>query len=293
MPKCKDYSYIVPGYRFPVSNMKCLSHEYSRRDAPTAKNPLGRLRHYVMVECPFCLKEFEDRIDRCEFNPETQDGPRSWCCKQCSLTHKRPWKDPWRNSKNNCAEKNYINTNHAKNLEGKIFGGIVVGPADEGYTDKFGLAWWPCKCKCGNFEFIRSNVLQGTNRKNGIEKFACSKCTHTMSTNEQATENWLKQHKINYSKQTTFDDLYGTGGGKLSYDFTIKNTSGIIIYAIENQGKQHYEPIKFFGGEEQFKKQQIHDNLKRAYCKEHNIKLIEIPYNYENLDDYLNQILVN
>ena len=29
------------------------------------------------------------------------------------------------------------------------------------------------------------------------------------------------------------------------------------------------------------------------YCLEHNIKLIEIPYNYENIDDYLNQILVN
>ena len=51
-----------------------------------------------------------------------------------------------------------------------------------------------------------------------------------------------------------------------------------IKILIEFQGKQHYEPIEYFGGQEQFKKQVHHDNLKRQYCKKYNYKLLEIPY---------------
>jgi len=47
---------------------------------------------------------------------------------------------------------------------------------------------------------------------------------------------------------------------------------------IEYQGKQHYEPIAFFGGEENFKKQRINDELKRTYAKEKGLYLVEIPY---------------
>lgn len=37
-------------------------------------------------------------------------------------------------------------------------------------------------------------------------------------------------------------------------------------------------PIEIFGGEEVFKRQKENDLLKRQYCLERNIKLIEIPY---------------
>ena len=94
----KDYSYIKIGYEFPVSHIKCLGDEYSKRDAPTTSKPEGRLRHYVKCECPFCKLEFEGRLDRLEFNPEKQNGPRTLCCKLCSLTHKRPFEDLWRAS---------------------------------------------------------------------------------------------------------------------------------------------------------------------------------------------------
>ena len=46
-----------------------------------------------------------------------------------------------------------------------------------------------------------------------------------------------------------------------------------------------------FGGEENFIKQIKYDNLKREYCGKNMIKLIEIPYNYKNLDFYLNSLL--
>ena len=47
---------------------------------------------------------------------------------------------------------------------------------------------------------------------------------------------------------------------------------------IEYQGEQHFKPIECYGGEEQFKIQQIHDKLKADYANTHKISLIEIPY---------------
>ena len=56
---------------------------------------------------------------------------------------------------------------------------------------------------------------------------------------------------------------------------------------IEFQGKQHYEPIQFFGGEEKFKIIQEYDNLKRKYCQDRN-NLLEI--SYKDIDN-INSIL--
>ena len=276
----KNYDYIIPGYHFPVSNVLCLSNEYNRYDAT------GHLRHYALVECPFCYIHEEQRLDRLEFNPATQPGPRYWCCKKCSKTHKRLWDDPWRNSVNNQAEKQGINIAHAKDLEGQIFGDLTVGPAKDGYTDKFGLAWWPCKCHCGNFEFVRGNTLRLAKNK-----LACKRCLGSISSGERAIIDWLKQHNIQYNTQVIFNNLRGVNEGLLRFDIGIKDNNNNFIYLIEFQGLQHYQPVEYFGGEEQFKIQQEHDTRKRQWCQENNIKLIEIPYNYNDLDEYLSQLL--
>lgn len=47
---------------------------------------------------------------------------------------------------------------------------------------------------------------------------------------------------------------------------------------IEYNGKQHYEPVDFFGGIEGFKKNLARDKTKRALCKKNGIKLLEIKY---------------
>ena len=57
--------------------------------------------------------------------------------------------------------------------------------------------------------------------------------------------------------------------------------------AIEYNGKQHYEIIDFFGGEEKFENQQERDNLKRQKCLDNNCTLFEVKYDY-NDNDYLN-----
>ena len=51
--------------------------------------------------------------------------------------------------------------------------------------------------------------------------------------------------------------------------------------AIEYQGRQHYEPIEFFGGEKAFKNRVRLDEKKRKLLKEKNIHLLEWKYTIE------------
>lgn len=49
--------------------------------------------------------------------------------------------------------------------------------------------------------------------------------------------------------------------------------------AIEYQGKQHFSPIDFFGGEECFSDYLKRDMEKIRLCEKHNVKLIHFSYN--------------
>jgi len=51
--------------------------------------------------------------------------------------------------------------------------------------------------------------------------------------------------------------------------------------AFEFHGKQHFEPVPYFGGQEAFEKNLIRDNLKREKCKANNITLIELQEGYQ------------
>ncbi len=48
--------------------------------------------------------------------------------------------------------------------------------------------------------------------------------------------------------------------------------------AIEYMGKQHYEPVKYFGGEENFQKTVLRDKQKAQLCKENGVQLFYIKY---------------
>ena len=50
--------------------------------------------------------------------------------------------------------------------------------------------------------------------------------------------------------------------------------------------------VSNFGGKERFERQKERDNAVRMYCKEHKIRLIEIPYTeYKNIETILNKSL--
>ena len=57
---------------------------------------------------------------------------------------------------------------------------------------------------------------------------------------------------------------------------------------IEYQGQQHYYPIEHFGGKDRFEEQVQRDLIKKEYCKNNNVILIEIPYwEKDNLECFL------
>jgi Fe-S cluster assembly iron-binding protein IscA len=89
----------------------------------------------------------------------------------------------------------------------------------------------------------------------------------------------LKRININFYQQYKFANCKLKL--PLPFDFYIPNYN----ICIEYQGIQHYEPVIFFGGEKQFKLQQKLDQIKKNYCNNNNIKLIEIPYwDFDNIE---------
>lgn len=113
----------------------------------------------------------------------------------------------------------------------------------------------------------------------------CANCTSN-SHMEYCSINYFNSNDISFELHKTFDNLRGVNNGKLSYDFYLKDYNLLI----EIQGKQHFEPIEYFGGEKQFRIQQEHDRRKREYAKFHNIELLEIGYfDKDNIEEILSK----
>jgi hypothetical protein len=91
-----------------------------------------------------------------------------------------------------------------------------------------------------------------------------------------------------YKKQYTFNDLIGTSR-PLRFDFAIFDENNDLKFLIEYNGKQHYQPVECFGGEEKLKIQKQYDLKKQEYCKTKEIKLYIIKYN-ENIQKRLEEI---
>ena len=137
-----------------------------------------------------------------------------------------------------------------------------------------------CKCKiCGHIWETRSSNLHYT---------GCPACK--ISHGERLIKTFLENNKISFCCQKKYKTLLGINGKKLSYDFYLPEYNLLI----EFQGKQHEQPIEYFGGEEKFKVQQEHDRRKREYAKLHNINLLEIwYYDINNIKKILIETLNN
>lgn len=100
---------------------------------------------------------------------------------------------------------------------------------------------------------------------------------------------WLISNNINFEQEKRFNDCKDLL--PLPFDFYLPDYNTCIEY----QGRQHYTPkmqimkhksIK--NGIMAFKKQLRHDKIKRKYCKNHGIRLVEIKYT-KNIE----KILIN
>lgn len=114
----------------------------------------------------------------------------------------------------------------------------------------------------------------------------CPVC-NTVSHGEMFISKILNDCDIKYELHKSFKDC--KDDKMLSYDFYLPKYNSLIEY----QGKQHYLPVPLFGGKPQFKKQQLHDKIKRTYAAKNGYHLIEIPYTCESLETIKSYLLSN
>lgn len=179
-----------------------------------------------------------------------------------------------------CIDKNYENDSWIEKTRGKRIKHIKS-------CNKYRCQCYLCKKEhiFKSLDFEIRNDDYGRNADVGYYSNAYCNC-HEISSFQWRTVKILKEYNINYKVEVSFQDLRGSRN-LLRYDFAIFNTDGSIKFLIECQGKQHYEPVKKFGGKSQFEYQEKNDKLKRDYAKMNNITLIEIPYTCNTFDKEL------
>ena len=128
----------------------------------------------------------------------------------------------------------------------------------------------------GEFEQTPHNHLNGQGCPN------CNTCKNSKIS--QNVENILKEKNIKYEKEKTFDWLKNKSN--LFLDFYLSDYN----VAIECHGIQHFEPVEYFGGKENFEKTKERDKLKYELCKEHGIKIY---YFTNKVKEYFEKIYTN
>lgn len=152
----------------------------------------------------------------------------------------------------------------------------LLEPTDK--IDNYQGRIWKCQCDCGNIcQKSLGHIISGNTKSCG--------CLGN-SYGEYAIENLLKTNNIEYEKEKFFETCRFPKTNKLCrFDFFVKKE-----YFIEFDGKQHFHLTGGWNTSQQFEDIQAHDNYKNQWCKENNIPLIRIPYNYINkikLEDLL------
>ena len=115
-------------------------------------------------------------------------------------------------------------------------------------------------------------------------------CPHCCSSKgELAVKSYLEQNNINFIQQKSFPGCVHKS--LLKFDFYLPDHN----VAIEFQGRQHFEEISYFGGEESFKEIVLKDEIKSTYCKTNYIELIclsDISEIESELSKFTDEILV-
>ncbi len=131
-----------------------------------------------------------------------------------------------------------------------------------------------CK-KCGNEWYAKPiHTMRG---------HGCPVCNE--SHGEKQISQWLNNNNIEYIPQYRFDDCRDKY--PLPFDFYLP----LHNVCIEYNGKQHYEPVDYFGGQDAFEVRQYHDQIKQYYCQNNNISLINISY-LQDIEEELNKFLL-
>ncbi len=90
----------------------------------------------------------------------------------------------------------------------------------------------------------------------------------------------LDLYEIKYLAQHSFDECRNVN--RLYFDFYLPDKN----VCVEFDGRQHFIPIKKWGGKKALEEIQIRDRIKEKYCLDNNIRLVRIKYD-ENIFEIL------
>lgn len=181
-----------------------------------------------------------------------------------------------------CGECGCFSSPTKKDEIGNRYGKLVV--ISEAGRDKDGKILWNCLCDCGN-----EKIALGKSLRAGLV-LSCG-CLHSKGEEKIALS--LKELNIQNYRQHTFEGCRNPKTNYLLYfDFYLPNQNLVIEY----QGEQHY----LYSPRGHFDKTSLdnlreRDEIKRKFCKENNIKLIEIPYyDFDKIDKgYIKEVIYN
>lgn len=208
------------------------------------------------------------RLQVVRFDPDTKINQKAyWICQcDCGKLISVRGQDLRQGKTKSCGcyMKECSSTNTTPDIVGQKFHKLMVIKRVGSEKNR---SLWECKCDCGKTTYVTRDSLVSGNVKS---------CGCLNSYAESLIEDILINNNINYKKQFSFPDLIGDYGTRLRFDFAIIDGDN-IKYLIEFQGEQHYYPRQSDSAE-LFERRKKYDQLKRNYCKQHKIPLIEIPY---------------
>ena len=172
-----------------------------------------------------------------------------------------------------CLHKERVSQLFSKDLTGQRFGKLIVKNFI-GQVNNHGEKLYECLCDCGNTTIVATGKLMSGDT---------ASCGCLVSKGESQIKQWLTSHNISFIPQYSFNDLCLIK--PLRFDFYLPSKNMLIEY----QGIQH---IKTRDDNFGLQQREITDQMKKDYCKEKNILLVEIWYN-EDIDKVLNNILIN
>lgn len=213
------------------------------KEAPSKQNLRGQNLRYWECKC--------DCGNLLEVNTTSLNTGSRICCDDCV--------------------KEKLRQDHLINEVGKKYGLLTVVKYAGQHPNRR-LAMWECKCQCGN-----KRIYVGADLRNGnIKSCGCLK-----SQGEALITSILSENNFNFAREFSFADLCNykkDNPARLRFDFAIFDNNNKLLCLIEYQGIQHYKQVGFYKDIDKFNEAQYRDQLKRDYCKIHNIKLVEIPY---------------
>ena len=139
----------------------------------------------------------------------------------------------------------------------------------------------------------RGRPTEGMTKKDGKDWYdkITAHFTRLHSNGEQMVQNFLDENNIKYRPERHLTGCVTPKEGKkrcgrLRYDFYLKELNILIEY----DGKQHYKPVKRWGGEKGLEERKLRDKTKDEFAKSAGIPLIRIKYTYDT-QEKINKVM--